>query len=170
MSDTIQQLTEETKRRRVPAMKPKKVSIEEGKIYAYKVFKRMNNGLLHSGSVPLSSKLHKVYQQGHKTEVTVEMFEAGFGICIFTDLANARSWNGMNVGTKEIWKVEVGQIREPASCRPSVKVLGEILPKDKLLKSNYRTILRKLKEAANKSSWPIGAKVADYVIPVERIE
>lgn len=142
---------------------------EDQKTYMYKVMKRMDDDFLHSGSVPLDSKLHKIYKEGYKTSVSDEMFNEGFGICVFPSLEYARRWEGSNPGIREIWKVEVGVTKEANSCRLHVSDLVEMLPKDKLSKASYRKVLKIIKEKCDQASWPSKAIVTSYVIPIEKI-
>lgn len=142
----------------------------EEKQYGFKVFKRQGNGLLHSASVPNGSKLHKTYRENYKTNVTEEMFAAGFGLCCFLNLAEARQFDGNNDGEREVWKIEIGEVKEPASCRPSIRVLEELLPAEKMKKTNYHRILSIVKKGATRDEWPKGTKVTSFVIPIERIE
>jgi hypothetical protein len=111
------------------------------KTYCYKVFRRMEDGLLHSASVPVGSKLHKTYPEGKKTVVNSEMFNNGFGIICFPDYSSARNFEGTNKGITEIWKVEVGQVGDLAARRPSIYDLEELVPADKMAKSSYRVVL-----------------------------
>jgi hypothetical protein len=139
------------------------------KLYAYKVFMRQNDNLLHSGSVPIESKLHRTYEEKKKTEASRDMFEAGFGICCFTELKDARNYNGTNYGKKEIWKVEIGDLREPAPKRPSIYNLDKIAEIRKDKKTSYRVILGRILKHLKRDEWPIGTKMADYVIPIEKV-
>jgi hypothetical protein len=139
------------------------------KIYCYKVFRRMDDGLLHSASVPTGSKLHKTYPEGKKTIVNSEMFNNGFGIMCFPDLIAIRNFEGMNKGTREIWKVEVGQIGELAARRPSISDLEELVPADKMAKSSYRVVLSKVVKGATKAEWPDNTVSCSWCIPIERV-
>jgi len=143
----------------------------EGQLYAFKVVKRMGNGLLHSGSVPLGSKLHKTYQEHQKTSVSEEMYNAGYGICVFETFKQASNWNGNNDGTTEIWKVACGPLKTPAATRPSISELDSLLPKNdaKVKKMNYRKVLHLVQERQTRNSWPVGAMVTEWVVLVEKV-
>ena len=159
---TKEEQVKNTLKRRVKIAQP-----EQEKLYAFKVMRRMENGDLHSASVPLQSRLHKVYHQGQKTEVSVDLFSQGYGICCFRTLEEARGFRGVNSGRREIWKVEVGQLIEPAEKRPSIEELDGILPKGS--KDNFRRVISKIKAHLNRDSWPSGTMMADFVIPVEKV-
>lgn len=139
------------------------------KTYCYKVFRRMADGLLHSASVPIGSKLHKTYLEGKKTVVSNEMFNNGFGIICFPDLDSANEFSGNNKGIREVWKVEVGQVGDLAARRPSIFNLEELVPADKMAKSSYKVVLNKVVKGATKAEWPENTVSCDYIIPIEKV-
>lgn len=146
-------------------------------IYAYKVCKSITKTVrgktvvkLISGSV--RGKLEKEYALGKVTEADSALFEQGFGICIFTNLSDARRW----AGGRRIFKCEVGEIREPAAKRFSVSDLPYLFDGDKEKKTSFLTIARRMsiflndgKHTVREDSWPDGAKMANWVKLVEEV-
>jgi hypothetical protein len=165
----VDDLTGEAEKMINSAVKSVKTKQQVEKIYCYKVFRRMDDGLLHSASVPVGSKLHKIYHENKKTVVNSEMFNNGYGIICFPDYSSARNFKGTNKGIKEIWKVEVGQVGDLAARRPSIYDLEELVPADKMAKSSYRVVLSRVVRGATKAEWPPNTISCDYVIPIEKV-
>ncbi len=155
-------------------------TLEKEKVYAYKVFsketveksfgrnKRIVEQLV-SNSV--RGKLKRVYNEGKKTEIPSELFENHYGICIFLNLEDAIEFHCYS-RFREIWKVEIGQVIEPAERRFHVGQLPKLFPNGKN-KDSYRKVLtvlkKKLMECSIVNSWPKGTKMTDWVIPVEKV-
>ena len=132
----------------------------EEKKYLYKVVSEYDRKL-YSASVPLSSALCLEYKEGEVTEVDRELFDAGFGICCFDSVENARKWRRY----RQLWKVEVGETRIAASKRPSVSWLHYI-PKNGF---NVREILEKINANLARDKWPIGIVMASWVRLIEKV-
>jgi hypothetical protein len=156
-----------TKSSKKSATKRKVVEVETEKKYAFKIFKRIGDKL-HSASVPQESKLHMVYVEGKPSKVSDVLFEAGFGVCCFMTPAEALAWRGAYY-EYELWKVEVGLLKAPAAARPSINSLANILPVERK-KDSYKKVLNVINKHPERSYWPTGCVMADYVVPVERVK
>jgi len=161
----------EAKPKRKRASVSKKVVPTENPVYAYKVFKNID-GVLHSARVPVGVALHKVYPIGEKTHVPKALFDSGFGILVFEELSQAQSFRSFRSygGYEEIWKVEVGALSEPAKCRPSRPELGSFIPPTFARVRSYKGVVKELIKHCVRNSWPNGTRMAEYVVPIEKVE
>lgn len=165
-------MTNRTKARTSSKSKAKReITSEETEGIFYKVFAKeqiRGKETLVSPSITGRLKLH--YPIGRKTIANPEMINAGYGIMIFRDIEDARSWGGYH---KPIYRVRVGKVFNPPASRLHRDVLGYYRDgKGKSLfedtKTSWRVIVKRLKEKLDVvNNWPRGTVMTDWVIPVE---
>jgi hypothetical protein len=151
-----------TKRKRTTK---KSEVVESIKTYAFKVVRATNKAEIFKSASIHDTRLEKEYQIGKKTEAPKDLFEAGFGLCIFQDIIAAKQF----ADYRPVFKVEVGEIIRPHQGRPSIKSLPSIAPKEKT-KTSYKSLLRQIeKKSDQRSEWPNGTVMCDWLVLIERI-
>jgi hypothetical protein len=151
-----------TKRKRTTK---KSEVVESIKTYAFKVVRFTDKPEIFKSASIHDTRLEKEYQVGKKTEAPRDLFNAGFGICIFQDIVAAKQF----AGYRPVFKVEVGEIIRPHQGRPSIKSLPSIAPKEKT-KTSYKSLLRQIeKKSDERSEWPNGTVMCDWLVLIERV-
>lgn len=166
------------------ANKPKRLSLKakserskkspETEGIFYKVFSNTtfrNKPALESPSI--QGRLKTTYLINEVTKANPEMLEIGYGILIFDDLAKAKSWGSQN---SDIWKVRVGKVFECPPKRIHRNAYYRVSERDDEGKAftdkkvSWKTIATRLLKLADVvNSWPVGSKMVDWIIPVEKV-
>lgn len=130
----------------------------------YKAFDTTPNPeVLHSPSI--TGALALDYPIGQRTQANEEMLKIGFGIMIFKDLSQARSWTRRYY---QLYRVKVGKVFDVPRRRMH---RGAEVNINRTSETPWQVIVQQVLGMLDvDNSWPEGTIMTDWVIPIEKVE